>query len=124
MDAARSARQDEKDQLLKRLAEIMVEEQKEEGVFVTTPHYSIIELAAMKLGRQLSCQAQERAMREVAAGGKGREPCPKCGRECPVETKRRTVDSIDGPVKVSETVANCRKCRRSFFPSTYRPGDG
>jgi len=60
MDAARQAREQEKQQLLKRLAELMVEEQKEEGLFLGTPHYSVIERAAMHLGRQLSCQAQER----------------------------------------------------------------
>jgi hypothetical protein len=25
---------------------------------------------------------------------------------------------MDGPVELVETVAHCRRCRRSFFPST------
>lgn len=117
MDAARKAREDEKVRLFKRLSEIMVEEQKEEGVFESTPHYSVIECAAMELGRQLSCHAQERAAREVAASGKAQEPCPTCGKEYSVKTKRRTVTSLDGLVKIVETTAHCRKCRRSFFPA-------
>jgi hypothetical protein len=27
------------------------------------------------------------------------------------------VHSMDGPVELIETVAHCRRCRRSFFPS-------
>jgi hypothetical protein len=32
------------------------------------------------------------------------------------------VASIDGPVKVTEVKAHCRKCRRSFFPSASGNG--
>jgi hypothetical protein len=67
MDAPRQTRQERKEELLRELAEISVAEQVEEGVFLETPHFSIIERAAVHLGRQLSCQAQERAAREVAA---------------------------------------------------------
>jgi hypothetical protein len=34
-----------------------------------------------------------------------------------VEVSRREVHSMDGPVELIETVAHCRRCRRSFFPS-------
>ena len=59
MDAAREARLREKKELLNRLAELMVEEQVAEGVFLGTPHFSVIEQAAVHLGRELSCQAQK-----------------------------------------------------------------
>lgn len=58
MDAAEQARQSKKQELLKQPAELMVEEQVEQGVFLGTPHYSVIERAAVNLGRQLSCEAQ------------------------------------------------------------------
>jgi hypothetical protein len=29
---------------------------------------------------------------------------------------------MDGPIEVAETTAQCRHCRRSFFPSAYRDG--
>jgi hypothetical protein len=124
MDAAPEARRREKKELLTRLAEIMIQEQVEEGVFLGTPHYSVIERAAVHLGRELSREAQERGAREVAANCAPEAPCPTCQSLCRVEVTTREVKSIDGPVELTESVANCRKCRRSFFPSAYRPGDG
>jgi len=124
MDAARQARQEEKERLLARLAELAVEEQVEQGVFLETPHYSIIELTARRLGRELSQQAQQRAAREVAAQCPAEAECPTCGLSCGVEMKDRRVTSIDGPVELSEPVAHCRQCRRSFFPSASSDGLG
>lgn len=124
MEATQQAREREKKQLLARLAELMIEEQVEEGVFLGTPHYSVIERAAVSLGRELSCQAQERGAREVAAHCQPQVACPSCERPLQVEVKKRTVTSIDGPVELSEAVAHCRICRRSFFPATRRDGDG
>jgi uncharacterized protein with PIN domain len=124
MDAAQQARADKKKELLKQLAELAVEEQVEEGVFLGTPHYSVIERMAVTLGNDLSRQTQERATREVAASHPTEAGCPTCGDLCAVEAKRRPVHSISGPVEMTETVAYCHKCRRSFFPSASRPGDG
>ncbi len=41
------------------------------------------------------------------------------GREannCQIETKDRTVHSVDGPIELTEAMVHCRRCRRSFFP--------
>lgn len=124
MDATERARQEKKKGLLNQLAEIMIEEQVEEGVFLETPHYSIIERAAVTLGRQLSREAQERAAREVAANSPTQAACPTCQSPCDVTTENRLITSIDGPVELTETVANCRQCRRSFFPSAGGDGNG
>jgi hypothetical protein len=124
MDAAQQAREQERQKLLSRLAELMIEEQVEQGVFLGTPHYSVIERAAMKLGRALSRQAQERGAREVAANCQAEAACPDCQSACGVQTRRRKVSSIDGPVALTEAVAFCDRCQRSFFPSACRPGDG
>jgi len=43
--------------------------------------------------------------------------CLDCGSSCRVETKCRKVHSMDGSLELSEPVAYCRHCRRSFFPS-------
>lgn len=123
MDAAQQARMAKKKELLSQLAEIMIEEQVEEGVFLGTPHYSVIELAARNLGRKLSREAQERGAREVAANCEAEATCPTCQTSCRVEVKGRQVKSIDGPVQLTESVANCRKCRRSFFPAANSDGD-
>jgi len=124
MDAAQDSRQQRKRELLRELAEINIEEQVEAGVFLETPHYSIIERAAMTLGRELSRQAQERAAREVAARCEPQAVCPTCGALCEVRTETRPVASLDGPVEVTETAADCKACRRSFFPSASGDGNG
>jgi uncharacterized protein with PIN domain len=122
MDAASQARRQEKRKLLARLAELEVEEMAEQGVFLETPHYSIIERYAMTLGRKLSREAQERAAREVAANAPAEADCPACGATCRAQTKTRVAAGLDGPVELTETTARCDRCRRSFFPSAR--GDG
>jgi len=123
MDAAREARNQRKQKLLAELAEIAIEEQVEEGVFLGTPHYSVIELKAAQLGRELSREAQERGAREVAANCPSEATCPTCQTRCRVELRAREVRSIDGPVEMTESVAKCPKCRRAFFPSAGGDGD-
>jgi len=82
-----------------------------------TPHYDQIEIPAHEVGQQLSRMVQASRIGEVAAGQQAECDCPDCGRSCPVEINRREVHSMDGPVELIETVAHCRRCRRSFFPS-------
>jgi uncharacterized circularly permuted ATP-grasp superfamily protein len=117
MDAARRSREEKKKELLKQLAELVIEEQVEQGVFLGTPHFSIIERQAMTLGRELSRQAQERGAREVAARCGSLVSCPTCQTSCRVDTTTRPVTSVDGPMELTESIAHCHKCRRSFFPS-------
>lgn len=122
MDAAQQTRQSRKKELLLELAELMIDEQVEQGVFLATPHYSVIELAAMNLGRELSREAQQRGAREIAAGCDAQAACPTCRTACDVRIETRNVTSLSGSVELAETVADCPKCRRSFFPSAG--GDG
>jgi len=122
MDADRGVREARKKELLQELAELAVQDQVEEGLFLETPHYSIIERVAMNLGRDLSRQTQERAAREVAANSAAEETCPCCHWVCAVTTKSREVISLDGAVDLTEGTAYCKKCRRSFFPSARRVG--
>lgn len=88
-----------------------------------TPHFDEIELPAHELGKRLSCMVQSNRIREVAAEGLNDAPCPTCRKKCRVFTKIRVVSSIDGKIELTETVAKCRRCRRSFFPSTCSIGD-
>lgn len=117
MDADRQTRGERKQELLRQLAEIEIAELRDEGVFVGTPHYGVLERAASALGREVSREAQQRAVRELRAECPEFAACPTCGASCPVETKRRQVTSIDGPVTLDEATAACPSCRRSFFPS-------
>ena len=87
------------------------------------PHFDQIEQPAHQLGKRLSRMIQSDRIREVAANGLNDAPCPTCGRKCRVEISEREVGSVDGPIEITETVANCRRCRRSFFPSACSVGD-
>lgn len=83
----------------------------------TTPHFDQIELPAHEVGQRLSLMIQTSRARDVAADHLEDAPCPDCRGSCAVETRNREVQSIDGPLELTETVAHCRRCRRSFFPS-------
>ena len=122
MDADRQAREERKQELLRQLAELEIEVLREQGVFLGTPHYGVLERSASALGREVSRQAQQRAVREVRAECADEAGCPTCGVACLVTTKTRDVTSIDGPVQLDEATAHCETCRRSFFPSACRPG--
>lgn len=117
MEAAQHARNVEKLQLLNRLAELLVEEQHEQGVFDRVPHYSVLERASRALGQELGRTAQQRVAAEVAARSEAVAACPACGQQCSVQMQKRVVSSIDGPVELIEPRADCPACRRAFFPS-------
>ena len=81
------------------------------------PDYDLIEGSAHALGQRLSRLVQVNRSREVAAEIPPELSCPDCGKRCPVETDNREVNSVDGRLELTENVAHCRRCRRSFFPS-------
>src|SRR6056297_3482502 len=105
MDAAQQARKEERKRLLNRLAELMIEEQVEEGVFLGTPHFSVIEAAAVNLGNQLSRKAQERAAGEIAASCGNTASCPTCESQCEVTSQKREVASTSGVLEMIEAIA-------------------
>ena len=119
MDAKRKKLEERLEDLLKQASAVAVELQGiEQGD--KTPHYDQIELPAHALGQRLSRLIQSERARDVVARGLADAACPECGRKCRVETKSRDVHSMDGPLDLLETVAKCRRCRRSFFPSAGR----
>ena len=117
MDGKRQHLSKKLEALMREAAEVASELQRYDWNGADLVHYSRIELAAHEVGRQLSCQIQERSVREVAAQAAPEAACPQCGARCRIETDKRTIASIDGPVEVLEPQASCDRCRRSFFPS-------
>jgi hypothetical protein len=121
MDASRARLQKKLDDLLSQASTVAAELQAlDQGR--TTPHYDQIELPAHALGQQVSRMVQAERLRNVAVADVSDAACPNCGRKCAVQTKARTIHSMDGPFELLETVAVCRRCRRSFFPSARRSG--
>jgi uncharacterized protein with PIN domain len=102
--------------LLKDAAEVSVALDRLNGTIQGVPHYSVIELRAHELGRQLSRQIQQRHMASVVGHQVGWARCPACGKESELEPAERQIASIDGTLSLPELKGYCRKCRRSFFP--------
>jgi hypothetical protein len=117
MDAAAVARESEKANLLARLGELLVEEQRAAGRFDQTPRFSELEDASHALGCEVARASLKRAACEVAAAEETTAGCPRCGRSCRLTAKARTLHGIDGLVEVLEPVGHCPACRRDFFPS-------
>ncbi len=121
MDAKSTLLKQKLDDLLSQAAAVASELQGiEQGT--QTPHYDQIELPAHALGQRLSRMIQAERACEVAIAQPVQSACPDCSRMCNVTTEQRTVNSMDGPIEITETIAKCRHCRRSFFPSTHRHG--
>jgi hypothetical protein len=117
MDAVELEREEEINGLLRRLSELLIEEQREQGVYQQTPHLCDLECASLALGQRLSRVSLARAVREVAAESDTHAACPTCGAGCPLTTSTRTVKSVSGSIDVVEPMGYCPACRRSFFPS-------
>jgi hypothetical protein len=108
--------------LMREAAETAVELDRANGTVTGVPHYSVIELRAHELGRQLSRKIQQQHMTEVVAHHAAKAKCPTCGTCCDLEPSHREVTSIDGECKLQEWKGHCRKCRKDFFPSARDVG--
>jgi len=69
-----------------------------------------------------ACTAIVRGAIETMTGEQAKhfgeeEPCPTCGRLCPVMRKSRPMTVRGGKATLDEPVAHCPTCRRDFFPS-------
>ena len=117
MDAVKLEREEEVNGLLRRLSELLIEEQREQGVYQQTPHLCDLECASLALGQRLSRVSLARAVREVAAESDTHAACPTCGAECLLTTSTRAVKSVSGAIDVVEPTGYCPACRRHFFPS-------
>jgi hypothetical protein len=121
MDAKQVALEAELSEYLQRASEVACRLQKlEQGR--GTPHFDQIESAAHEVGQRLSRMVQKDRAGDIATEHPHEGICPDCRNKCPVETITRQVTSIDGPVEVTETIAYCASCRRSFFPSAESAG--
>ena len=118
MDAVKLEREEEVRGLLRRLSELLIEEQREQGVYQQTPHLCDLECASVALGQRLSRVSLARAIREVAAESDTHAACPTCDASCLLTTSSRTVKSVSGSIDVIEPTGYCPACRRHFFPST------
>jgi len=81
-----------------------------------------LEAAGHALGRAVAQATTERLAFARAERLTGPQPCPTCGRRCPLVHKDRPLETIDGPLELHEPVCHCSACRRDFFPSASSIG--
>jgi len=79
--------------------------------------FTELEAAGHQLGRGVAQITTERLTYERAERMTGSQPCPTCGKGCPVRHRERDLTTVDGPLQLHEPVAHCSACRRDFFPS-------
>ena len=115
MDGKRTALEARMETLLQELAAVKAELDHDESGEI--PHYSEIEGSAHDLGRRLSQAIQRDRMLQIAFSSGNRTQCPDCKCFCRMEYQARTITSVDGPTEITEPVARCKRCQRSFFPS-------
>lgn len=118
MDGDRARLEGKLESLLRELA--VVKEQLDRGDRKAgeIPHYSEIEGSAHAFGQRLSRAIQEEASLQIGGSAAKTAACPGCGRKCRLDLKTRTVASLDGDTEICEPVGHCKRCQRSFFPST------
>lgn len=122
MDDRTSALQEKVAKLLREAAQAKVALDRAEGKVKGVPHYSVIENAAHEVGCEVSRLVQQIHMTELVANQPLSGKCPQCGERHPLEPRKRTVISGDGPLELIELVGDCTCCRRSFFPSAGNTG--
>jgi hypothetical protein len=52
------------------------------------------------------------------------QPCPDCGRLCPLGYEERPLAVWGGQLRLREPVCHCPDCRRDFFPPPGSSGAG
>lgn len=94
------------------------------GLLKEDVRFHVLESAGHELGRAVGRATTEWLTLVRAQRLSEPQPCPTCGRRCPVAHRERELESVDGPIKLRETVCECPACRRVFFPSASRLGPG
>lgn len=76
-----------------------------------------MEQVANAVMRGVAAGTLEAATTQQARRLEGNQPCPGCGRSCPVVRDTRPVTARTGPFEHDEPKGHCTACRRDFFPS-------
>ena len=79
--------------------------------------FDSIESLAVDMGQAVIEGAVQEILRKQSQRLGDHQPCPTCGRACPVDKQPRTIQVRGGTVAYDEPVCRCPACRRDFFPS-------
>lgn len=104
--------------LFEELVETLVDEGMQTGEFdIDSMRFAQMELLGHGLGKELSRRVQADLARRQGQRMSDAFPCPRCGRDCPTETKPKPLTTLDGEVHIPESRCFCKSCRKAFFPS-------
>ena len=92
------------------------------GLLERDVRFHVLEAAGHALGRAVAQATTERLTLARAERLSGPQPCPTCDRQCPLLYQERPLETVDGPIGLSEPVCHCSACRRDFFPSASSNG--
>jgi hypothetical protein len=81
-----------------------------------------VDFAQMEEVASAAAQGLTEGALETATAQQGQlmgeqQPCPGCGRLCPVDSAERPLRAKGGTVALREPKCYCPTCRRDFFPS-------
>ena len=76
-----------------------------------------MEALAQAVARGLIQGTLEQATTQQAQQMADQQPCPACGRLCPVRSHERAVVVQGATFNHHEPLCHCPDCRRDFFPS-------
>ncbi len=110
------------EELAKRWGKVVVKEQWGEngpGLEVTLDQMEQVAMAAV---RGLLAGTLETATNQHAQRLGEQQPCPDCGRPCPLTSEERPVVTASGSFQHCEPTGHCPACRRDFFPSASAVG--
>ncbi len=114
--AGRGTKREELQELARGWGKIFAAEAFPQGVGPDVDFNQIEELAGEGARALVQGMVREAVWKQGLALG-DTQPCPTCGRDCPVEWSKRTVQSRYGDVEIPESHCHCDRCRRDFFPS-------
>jgi hypothetical protein len=86
--------------------------------------FTTLESAGHRLGRAVAQLTTERLSLAHAELMTDPQPCPTCQTRSPVVHRTRDLETVDGPMELTEPVCHCSTCRRDFFPSASSVGPG
>jgi hypothetical protein len=88
------------------------------------PDFQAMEQVAAAAARGLLEGTLETLLEQQARALPDQQPCPACGRLCPVGYEDRSLTVKDAQLTLHEPVCHCPDCRRDFFPPPDLPAPG
>ena len=86
--------------------------------------FMALEQIAAAAARGLTAGTLATLLEQQAQTLAAEQPCPDCGRLCPVGSEARPLTVPGGPLPLHEPVGHCPDCRRDFFPPPARAASG